>query len=250
MITPATFSAAQAVIGKRWREDQPPEREQILGLARDALDFVSTTGQRYSLEDFRTSSQHDHIQNSPGLREDPFRSTEAFFLGLFEGAAGSTQEQELIQLIIDTLRFIVLTRQQHAFDKFRKDCEADAPPFFVASFATREEAEAWLQSHPSPPDFAEVLIAGKSYEVIYDRKTNLRRLRGNRTIHHYLAGFELSRPAVATFATQEEAEAWLRAQPEPAKWAKVLVGGAPHLAVYYSNINQRVLYPLSPPQEH
>jgi hypothetical protein len=248
MITPATFSAAQAVIGKRWKEDQPPEQARILGMARDALDFVSTTGQRYGLEDFRASSQR--TQNGSTTLDGLFRSTEDFFLGLFEHAADAPQDRELIQLIMDTLRFIVFTRQQHAFDEFRKDREADAPPFFVAAFPTREEAEAWLQNHPSPPDFAEVLIAGKSFEVLYDRETNLRRLRGNRTLHHYLARLELSGPAVASFATHEEAEAWLSAQPAPAKWAKVLVGGAPHLAVYYSSINHRVLYPLSPLPEH
>ena len=243
MITPATFSAAQAVIGRRWREDQPPDQERILSLARDALDFVATTGQRYGLEDFRVSGQ-----SRPVLGEDLFRNTEAFFVGLSERESGS-REQELIQLILDSLRFIVLTGQQHAFDAFRKEREANAPPFFVASFATREEAEAWLRSHPNPPDFAEVLIAGKSHEVLYDREPHLRRLRANRTLHHYLAGLELSGPAAASFTTHEEAQAWLSAQPEPLRWAKVLVAGTPHVAVYYANLHQRVLYPLSPAQE-
>jgi hypothetical protein len=242
MITPATFSAAQAVIGRRWREGQPPDQERILSLARDALDFVATTGQRYGLEDFRASGQ-----SHPGLCEGLFQSAEAFLAELSAGESGLPQEQELIQLILDSLRFIVLTNQQHALETFRKDREANAPPFFVASFATREDAEAWLRSHPSPPDFAEVLIAGKSHEVLYERETNLRRLRANRTLHHFLTGLELSGPAAASFTTHEEARAWLSAQPKMVGWAKVLVAGAPHVAVYYSNLNQRVLYPLPPP---
>jgi hypothetical protein len=250
MITPATFSAAQKVIGMRWKEDQSPDQAQILGLARDALDFISATGQRYHLEDFRASRVHAHPQDDSRFLplEDLLRRSEAFFVTLSANESGSPWERELIQLIIDTLRFIVSTRQHEAFDEFRKHLESGAPPFVVASFDTREEAEDWLRNHPSPPDFAQLLIAGKYHDVIYDRETNLRRLTSNQTLQHYLAGLKPTEPA-ASFDTLEEASAWLKAQPKPARLASVLVGGVPYLAAYHSNINDRVLYPFSLAQE-
>ncbi len=245
MVTPATFSAAQKVIGTLWKEEQSPEQARILGLARDALDFISATGQRYSLEDFRTSDVPAQPREALRLQplEDLLRRAEAFFVALSDDESGSPKERELIQVIIDTLRFIAATRQHEAFDEFRKHLESGAPPFVVASFDTREEAEAWLRNHPNPPDFAQILIAGTYHDVIYERETNLRRLTSNRTLRHYLTGLEPGEPS-ASFATLEEADAWLKAQPEPARLTWVLVGGAPYLAVYHSNINGRVLYPF------
>ncbi len=55
---------------------------------------------------------------------------------------------------------------------------------------------------------------------------------------------------VASFETREEADAWWRAQAEPARRAWVRVGGELHLAVYYPNIHHRALYPLSMANGH
>jgi hypothetical protein len=92
-----------------------------------------------------------------------------------------------------------------------------------------------------------VLIANAYHYVIYDRETNFRRLHRTRDLEHYLADLKEEEPPVAivSFASLEEAEAWLKAQPEPARWAWVSVAGEPYLAVYYPNIDHRALYPLS-----
>lgn len=41
---------AQPLIGRYWNQNPPPEQARILSLARDALDFIFATGQRYPFE--------------------------------------------------------------------------------------------------------------------------------------------------------------------------------------------------------
>ena len=61
----------QPVIGRQWRQDQPPERARILGLARDALLFLSATGQQSRFEDFvRVSSPLLH--GAPSAFQEDF----------------------------------------------------------------------------------------------------------------------------------------------------------------------------------
>jgi hypothetical protein len=88
----------------------------------------------------------------------------------------SEEEQELLAAAIDAMLFITSTGQRYAFMDYLQQRESNAPPPVVASFDTREEANAWLNNHPEPPDGAHVLIAGKHHHVVYSREQNLRRL--------------------------------------------------------------------------
>jgi hypothetical protein len=256
------LSDPQEVIGKQWSEDQSPEQERILALARDALCFVGATGQRYRFEEFRESIESGTrppagaIPASAGVSErsragcpsleERLHETEAFFTKLRDEthAAG---EKELIQVILDALHFIASTRQHGAFDEYLEHVEADAPPYVMASFVTKEEAETWLRNHPHPPDSADVLVANVYHDVIHELEPDRRRLPRNRHLEHYLADLQQEKPPnpVASFASLEEAEAWLKAQPKPARWAWVSIAGEPYLAAYYPNIDHRALYPLS-----
>ena len=167
MTSPTTLSDAQQVIGRRWSKAQSPEQARILGLARDALDFISATGQWYPFEDFRGNGGHrdSHAsgEDAPsGLRE-LLSETESFFERFLDDpvAAG---EQASIQLILDALRFISSTRQHEAFGDFIKHVESHAPPFVVASFEKQEEAEAWLENgfwidHLHPEDRESVVAS-------------------------------------------------------------------------------------------
>jgi hypothetical protein len=245
MIMPETWSAAQAVIGRRWKEGQPPERERILGLARDALFFVSATGQEYEFEDFLASS-HTSLP-APGANpvEELIRKTEAFFKELLVDAeAGPQGEQKLIQFIIDVLHFIVLSRQCVVFGQYMKYCEADGPPLVVESFETLEEANAWLRNRPMPPYFAHILVADRYYGVYYDPQGNRRWLGRTCSLQHWADELKLNE-TTAAFATREEADGWLALQPESARLAKVMIGGVPHLAVYHFRLGRRVFYPLA-----
>jgi hypothetical protein len=237
----------QEVIGKRWREDQSPEQARILGLARDALRFISATGQHYPFEDFRKGLQSGSPPQDgfPTLKER-LRETETFFMRLRD-KPDSAGEEGLIQVILDSLHFISSTGQYDAFSRYLEHVEAGAPPYVVAAFKTKQEAATWLASHPNPPCFANVLIANVYHTVIHDRETNLRRLPENNSINYYLADLKEEGPPVATasFGNCEEAEAWLRAQPNPARRAWVTIASALYLAAYHPNINHRALYPLS-----
>jgi hypothetical protein len=125
--------------------------------------------------------------------------------------------------------------------------EAGAPPYVVAAFSTREEAEAWLEKQPQPPVSANVLIANAYHDVVHDRETGIRRLPRNRDLEYYLIELKREEPpgTVASFSNIEEARAWWPSQPESVRWAWVSVAGEPYIAAYYSNISHRVLYPLS-----
>jgi hypothetical protein len=244
----------QEVIGRQWSEHQSPEQARILGLARDALLFVSATGQRYRFEDFRKSLESG--ARAPGAFAQPrdgFTSLEErlnrtgdFFTKLRD-ETDSADEKELIQVILDTLLFISSTGQHSAFSEYLEHVEAGAPPYAIASFDTKEEAEAWLRNQPIPPVSANVLIANNYHDVLHDRETNTLRLPRNHDLEYYLAELKQEEPLVATasFDSLEEAQAWLRAQPKPARWAWVSIAGEFYLAAYHPNINHRALYPLS-----
>ncbi|HYO52285.1 hypothetical protein [Archangium sp.] len=254
MTTPP-LSDPQEVIGKQWSKHQSPEQARILGLARDALRFVPATGQRYRFEDFRKSLKSG-AHPPPGTFEQPrndfasleerMNSTKGFFTKL-RNETDSAVEKELIQVILDTLHFISSTGQHSAFREYLEHIEAGAPPYAIASFDTKEAAEAWLRNQPIPPDSANVLIANNYHSIIHDQEAGIFRLPRIHDLEYYLAELKHDEPpvAAASFATLEQADAWLRAQPEPARWAWVSVAGEIYLAVYHPNIHHRALYPLS-----
>lgn len=191
------LSAPQAVIGRQWNKSASSEQRQVLELARDALFFIFDTGQRHRFDDFREGLQTGarprfvEVPAVPGPAEDshlPERLSraEGFFTKLRDEPE-STPERDSIQLILDTLSFIAASNQYSAFSEYLEHIAAGGPPYAVASFDTREEAESWLQNHPSPPDSANVLIANIYHEVVHDRATGIRRLPRNRDLEYYLA---------------------------------------------------------------
>lgn len=168
-------------------------------------------------------------------------------LGRLREETQAAEEKELLLAAIDAVRFISSTGQSYAFEDYRQSLDANVPPRVVAAFATREQADAWLKGHPSPPHLAYVLIAGEYHIVLYLRGANQRSLLPHPALTGYLR--EMMRdgepPAVATFNTREEAETWLAAWPEPPTHAFILIAGAHHLAVYHRNVNHRAIYPVS-----
>lgn len=251
MTTLSDLVDAHPVIGKRWSQDQTPEQERILSLARDALDFIFATGQRYDFEDFFKRP------DAPDARCLPCRGGNAELSKRMDGTKRffekirdepeSAEEVAQSQAILNAIQYIESTGQQGAFTAFLEHVDANAPPFVVASFDTRENAEAWLANHSHPPDPANVLIANQYHDVVHDRRTNIRRLPRNRALEWYLEELvEKEQPVpVASFETLEEADAWWRAQSEAPRWAWVRVGSELYLAAYYPNIQHRALFPLS-----
>jgi hypothetical protein len=159
----------------------------------------------------------------------------------------SPEDKEKLRMAVDALRFIASTGQSRDFQDYRKSLDVSAPPLVIASFNTREDAEAWLTDHPRPPDQAYVLVAGEYHIVMYFPERNHRRLIRHPALEFYLEEMTRERlPApVASFPTREEAEAWLARQPEPPHQVFITIAGEYHLVAYHHRINLRTIYPIS-----
>jgi hypothetical protein len=168
-------------------------------------------------------------------------------LGRLWDGSQSAEEKERLQFARDALRFIYVTGQTYDFEDYRAGLDANAPPPVIAAFSTREEADAWLRSHPNPPHHANILISGEYHYVAYSRERNNRALLSSRTLEYYLA--EMIRdgvpPPALTFSTHEEANRWLHSQTEPPRQVFIQIAGEPHLAAYHEKIHLRDIYPLS-----
>lgn len=168
-------------------------------------------------------------------------------LGRLREGTSSPEEKERLLMAMDALQFISSMGLARDFEAYREDLEANGPPLVIAAFDTREEADAWLKHHPNPPAQAYVLIAGEYHIVMFIPDINHRRLVFQHILEYYLEQLVhdgLPAP-VATFATREEAEAWLHAQPEPPRQVLIRIGGEDYLAAYHHRVNLRALYPVS-----
>jgi hypothetical protein len=157
------------------------------------------------------------------------------------------EEKELFLLAIDALWFVWRNGQSYEFENYRKDVESNAPHRVIASFNTRDEADAWLRARPKPPDLALVLIADEYHVVMSSHDGKRCSLVPDPDLEYHIA--EMTRdglpPAVATFNTREEADAWFGSQTEPPAQTVIQIGGEHYLAVFYRNINHRALFPFS-----
>ncbi|WP_375767616.1 hypothetical protein NR798_38975 [Archangium gephyra] len=240
---------AQKLIGRLWKEKQSPERARILECAGYTFSFISATGQDYRFEDFR---QH-HVPGSLGragagstnLRELLAR-THGFFNQLL-AESGASGEQGPLRIVLDAVDYIVSTGELDALGEHMRRLEAGAPPRVMAAFGTREEAAAWLEQISEPPSRALVLINEQYHQAVYLRSINHRKVIPWPAMEYYLAELiqDVAPIAVATFASRETAEAWLKEQTEPPDRAWVLIAGEIHLAVNHANVQRRALYPLA-----
>lgn len=169
-------------------------------------------------------------------------------LGLIHEKTESAEERELLLTAADALQFIETTGQQYEFNDYRQDLRTEGPEMVIASFATREEAEAWLKNHPKPPRRAVVLIADDYHAVYYRRDTNDRRLVPTPSIEYHLE--EMMKdgrppPPVASFDTREQARAWFYGLSERPSEAVIQLGGEPYLMAYHRNIDHLAFHPFS-----
>ena len=169
------------------------------------------------------------------------------FLAEIRASTPSLEQQEFLDVLFDALLFIDSTGQIYAFEDYRKHLASDDPPRVVASFNTREEADAWLREHPDPPSSAYILVADRYHHLIYIREKNHRRIFPHPVLEYHLGARmrEGLPPPVASFATRQEAEAWLKGQAAPPRQAVIQIAGELHLAVYHPDINHRSIYPFS-----
>jgi hypothetical protein len=168
-------------------------------------------------------------------------------LGKNREHAQSPEEKELYLLAIDALWFIWRNGQSYAFESYRENVKSNAPEGVIASFNTRDEAEAWLIAQPEPPDLALVLIADEYHVVLSSHDRSRRSLVPDPELEYHIE--EMTKDglplAVAVFNTREEANAWFNSQTEPPVQTVIQIGGERFLAVCYRNIDHRAMFPFS-----
>lgn len=168
-------------------------------------------------------------------------------LGRNREHAQSPEEKELYLLASDALWFIWRNGQAYAFESYREDVKVNALEGVIASFHTREEAEAWLTVQPAPPDLALVLIADEYHVVLSSRDRSRRSLVRDPELEYHIE--EMTKdglpPSLVAFNTRDEANAWFNSQTEPPVQTVIQIGGERFLAVYYRNINHRAMFPFS-----
>jgi hypothetical protein len=170
-------------------------------------------------------------------------------LGRTLRSAPSAEERELFKVASAALMFISETGTVHSFEdylQFRKE----APPHAVASFKTREEADAWLRQHPEPPHGAFVLIADEYHIVMHVREVEHRQLFPHPILEGYLEQLQQVPPPapLPSFETREEVEAWLKGQPEPLQSAFLMIAGRRQVALYHRNLKHYSLHLLAEPR--
>ncbi len=238
----------EEVLGRHWTESQSPEEKALLLTAIDATSFIASTGQHYPFEDYRKSL--GSTPSSGGSRPSAHSSGKHKTAALLERIRDATKDpvdRELVLSAMDALDFIESTGQSSTFEEYLRQRDSGDPPRVMASFDTREEAEAWLLNHPTPPSTAEVLIGGVYHRAIYLRELNHRKIVPWPSMEYHLGQLKRAGlpPAVASFKTPEEAKAWLQSQPAPLSQAVISIAGEPHLAVHHRDVGHRGLYPFS-----
>ncbi len=85
------------------------------------------------------------------------------------------EQQEALRNSKIALYFILERNEVGAFEEYLKNFNA-GPLTAVLSFPTKEEADAWLESHPAPPHGAFIGAGENLYHVAYVRELKHRKL--------------------------------------------------------------------------
>ncbi|OJT25718.1 hypothetical protein BO221_07625 [Archangium sp. Cb G35] len=169
-------------------------------------------------------------------------------LGRTMQRARSSEEKELFRVAAAALMFISESGTVHSFEdylQFRKG----APPYAVAAFKTREEADVWLRHHPAPPHGTFVLIADEYHIVMHVREVDDRQLFPHPILEGYLEQLQQAvlPGTLPSFETRGEAEAWLKGQPEPLQSAFMVIAGRRHVALYHRHLDHYSIHLLPEP---
>jgi len=168
MSTRKLLSRATKFLAELGSNTSAPEQQEVLDVLFDALLFISLTGQLHAFEDYRK-----HL-----VSDDPPRVAAAF--GSREEAETWLKEHpeppsSAYVLIADQYHLLVYIRELEdrrifphpVLEYFLGARVREGLPPPVASFATRQEAEAWFKNEASPPIQAVILIAGEPHLAVY-----------------------------------------------------------------------------------
>lgn len=168
MSTRKLVSKAQQLLVEIRATPQAQEQQELLDVLFDALLFIDSTGQLYAFEDYRK-----HLAS-----DDPPRVVAAF--NTLEEAEAWLKElpeppSSAYVLVGDRYHQLVYNRElshrrifpHPVLEYFLGARVREGLPPPVASFATRQEAEMWLQNEAKPPQQAVILIAGEPHLAVH-----------------------------------------------------------------------------------
>ena len=162
----------QALLGRTMKSARSPEEKDLFGVAAAALMFISETGAVHPFEDYLkfrrgaapyvVAAFKTHQEADTWLRGHPEPPHGAFVL------------------VADEYYIVMYERElnhRHLFPHpilagYLEQIQRGAPATFMASFDTREEAEAWLKGQSGPPRQAYIMIGERRYVALYHRNLN------------------------------------------------------------------------------
>ncbi|WP_164019894.1 head protein [Pyxidicoccus trucidator] len=163
------------LLGRLLEETASAEDKERLEAAMDALNFISATGQSHDFEVFRESIN----DNAPPLviaAFDTKESAETWMRNHPSPPSGAeiliAGEYHYVNCSPDLKRRYIVPVQ--ALEYYLREMIDDGLPAPVATFGTREEARAWVDSQPEPPRQVVIVIAGEPHLVAYHHRVNLR----------------------------------------------------------------------------
>jgi len=113
-----------------------------------------------------------------GMRFSLFHlfETTCFYLYEMEQRMSSAEETAALKNAKIAFHFVMDMGEEHGFEDYLENFKSDGPQRPLHSFATREDADNWLERQPEPPPPAVVSIGSDLFSVGYNRRRRLRLL--------------------------------------------------------------------------
>lgn len=224
------------------------EEGELWRYLRESTDFIHQLGQAYRFEDYlrgvpSTSPPHVSaaLDSRPG---ETSRRAMALALKALAETHGPGQARHAL-VLVTLLNFLADSGQLDDFEDFFTH-HLDYAPLAMASFATHEEAEAWLKGLEEPPSPARILIGDRYHLAWYSREDGSRDVTRDFTIEPYLE--ELTArgipPNSPSFKSRGDAEAWLATHPA-SPFAFVSIAGEYYFAVHHKRLKRHTLHPVA-----
>lgn len=245
------LSRAGQFAGAQWRSAHSAGRTEESELWRylnEQYTFIHQLGQAYQFEDYLqtlpTTPSPDVSAAVDSRQEARSRRALKLALKVLEEAPVLEYAQDA-RVLINLCNFLADTGQTADFEDFF-DHRLDYAPLAMTSFATIEEAEAWLKEPTEPPSPCRVLVGDEYYLAWYSRTDGSRNLSRDFTIEPYIEEL-VARGIPATtpsFQSREEAKAWLANHPA-SPFGFVTIAGEYHLAVHHKRLKRHTLHPVA-----
>ncbi len=165
------------LLGRIHEKTQSPEEQALLHAAADALRFVWAMGLTYEFVDYRESLESE----SPAPVVAAFKTREDADSWL----ANNTRPPAMAYVLIAGEYHVVAYRRESDWRTFLphptlefylEEMRREGLPPVVATFNTRDEADAWFNSQAQPPAQSVIQIGGEHYLAVYYRNIHHRAL--------------------------------------------------------------------------